>query len=139
PGTPGAFRLPASPPPPVSRMFFSVFALGALQFRRKGHPKAKTFCFGEPRRLNRVGAASAGLHKEKNMEPVNGTIEPKSFLNGVNGKAPEAEKKISGGEPVAKSFTNGRILTRVWAELMVWGEIRWRVSQIRTGSDSRDP
>ena len=89
--------------------------------------------------MNRVGAASSGCHQEKNMEPVNGTIEPKSFLNGVNGKAPEPEKKLGKGEPAAKSFTNGRILTRVWAELMVWGDIKWRVSQIRTGSDSRGP
>lgn len=71
------------------------------------------------------------------MEPLNGTIEPKASLNGINGKASESVTGKYPGEPAAKTFPNGRVLTRVWAELTVWGEIKWRISQIRTGSETR--
>ena len=34
-------------------------------------------------------------------------------------------------DPPAKEFVNGRVVTRVWANPNHWGEITWRVDQLR--------
>lgn len=34
-------------------------------------------------------------------------------------------------EPPAKELPNGRVITRVWANPNHWGDITWRVDQIR--------
>lgn len=71
------------------------------------------------------------------MEPINGTYEPKSFVNGLNGHATEAKPVAASEEPPAKTIPVGRVLTRIWANPTVWGEITWRITQIRTGSEAR--
>jgi hypothetical protein len=73
------------------------------------------------------------------MEHTNGTTEPKVTVNGTNGRTAHILDKPVANEPPAKTFETGRVLTRIWATPHLWGEITWRITQIRNGSASGGP
>src|SRR5262245_4162251 len=71
------------------------------------------------------------------MDQKNDTVETQTPVSRANGYATAVASNQVASEPAAKTIQTGRVLTRIWATPRVWGEITWRVSQIRTGSDSR--
>lgn len=76
------------------------------------------------------------------MQHINGSAnrneEQQSLLDN---NAPGVRQTVSHWtqEPPAKEFSNGRVITRVWANPNHWGDITWRVDQIRIryGSSSK--
>ncbi|HEY4311884.1 MAG TPA: hypothetical protein VGN12_20720 [Pirellulales bacterium] len=82
-----------------------------------------------------TGAASAGLSISEKMETLNQYHHVNGQLsNGASaGKTPNAETttRTEKKDRPAHSLTNGRILTRIWAEQNDWGSITWRVDQYR--------
>jgi hypothetical protein len=73
---------------------------------------------------------------KRNLGKKASCLEPKPATKEKNEPIKKTAEPVK-GEPPAKEFPNGRVLTRIWAEPTTWGAITWRVSQIRTGSTSR--
>ena len=67
------------------------------------------------------------------MQHTNGSAirndHVQSFSETNAGSQPAPERWTA--EPPAKEFSNGRLITRVWANPNHWGDITWRVDQIR--------
>ena len=64
------------------------------------------------------------------MQIINGAANPK--LNSVEDISEHATKVADPNfPPAAKEFAFGRIVTRIWANRNQWGDVTWKVDQVR--------
>src|SRR5262249_23315898 len=131
----------ASLPPPSGHgqncLFFVWGALVRTAFSERA-PQPKNMRVGSLLRDELGSALQVSTPIERrHMEQTNGTTEPKIVTNGTNAHTAKVIEKPVVNEPPAKTFQTGRVLTRIWATPRAWGEITWRITQIRTGSESR--